>query len=828
MMPVAGVRLNSGDQLLASLITPGKGHIATLLVQLATNPVDYGKRQALRVRIGGREALAVGYVDPGGGTLRSYTIDFVSPSPKVGIEIEMDTGTQAPVTVAALRCYSGLNPLAIQNTLQSDAPRERMGISLVSPKDKGYGVDVPTLKQLFRSLPASPFLEEQAAVLYNFSTRTAEENQAEIDKLAAMAVEANVPLRIAFEMHWGGLPVGVPDGAGGTFSDLPYQQITFDPDDKVDDPGLAALMGDRYDVRFGLTVPNVWSNTPWLTYNHPRLNQLRRIRFTQALTAWKEARERLAEMGKSRLLPGQLATGDETIYWAEGVDDRKYTELNGGKPRAKLSADFNPFTVSDAMTDGVNLDPRDGLDSRERMWLHQNLAHEQQRVIDWMFAALPAERVRLAPGPLFSGDLARRNLYTEPYAMPLFPLKEMGSSHPGIELGYVRNGRSGGEYWSGEMLPWLQKARERGRIALPNLECSGGTPTQVTSALRAAYACGARYATLYNWDKSPETPKAVLAFSGSIEHPAAQEFLPAATGPNVGVGTHWEREYTAGPDAFGINRIEVFGLEVARPTPARLTLRGGDGSEFSVAGTLRAAPGKPAVSSIELPSLFAQQPESRYTVTIDFVSDSPPSIALASDGKIALRLVSDLLLERARSRAIADWQDAADILDSLREIHSKTNQPGFAKDALAHAAALFTNDWPREAYTTAIRAEQLTLPSAYSVPSRGGVLAPYDIRIDCPAGPVTATIIAYNDRSATISLRSAVVQTVTVRRSSAQIQAALSPNVPAEVTLDAPPVRKVRFFRPRFPRSTFRRPAVSLPNPNPKPSPNPNSPKQIR
>jgi hypothetical protein len=139
--------------------------------------------------------------------------------------------------------------------------------------------------------------------------------------------------------------------------------------------------------------------------------------------------------------------------------------------------------------------------------------------------------------------------------------------------------------------------------------------------------------------------------------------------------------------------------------------------------------------------------------------------------------------------------------------------------------------WPPKGYTAAIRAEQLTLPSAYSVPTRGGVLAPYELRIECPAGPVTATITSYGDRTATISLRSAVSQTVIVHRSTAQIQASLTPNVPAEVTLDAPLVQKVRFFRPRFRRTTHPlpivRPTDTLPKPNTKPNPNPKSPQQI-
>jgi len=207
-------------------------------------------------------------------------------------------------------------------------------------------------------------------------------------------------------------------------------------------------MGDQYDVRYGLSIPNRWSNTPWLTFNHPRLNQFRRVRLTQALMAWSEARRRLIDVGKGRLLPGQLTTGDETIYWAKGVDDSEYTKLNKGIGRTRLMADFNPFVIADAQKENVRLDPRDGLDPGERYWLHRNLARQQQRIVGWMFEALPAEPIVLEPPaapdeknvPFYAVDLARRNLFTEPYAMSTFPTSGITPFHPGLELGYVAEG----------------------------------------------------------------------------------------------------------------------------------------------------------------------------------------------------------------------------------------------------------------------------------------------------------------------------------------------------------------------------------------------------
>ncbi|HXG23829.1 MAG TPA: hypothetical protein VNJ09_04680, partial [Chthonomonadales bacterium] len=375
-LPVAGIALEPGGSVRARLkgtstVTTGQepGRLS-VQITLATAPADFGKRQSYRVRVDGSEVFRTVETDPGGGPCRSFFVDVGEARPSIWVEVQADEDTQVRITVSAMRCYAGLG--------HADSQTAKMALALLSTKGGGYTIDADEMRNLLRQIPRSPYIVPQAAVLYNFCRRNAAENAREIARLAALAESTGIPLRIAFQMHWGGSPKGIPDGAGGKFDDLPYQQITYDPADSVDDPGLAAIMGDRYDRRFGLTVPNVWSDTPWLTFNHPRLNQFRHIRLTQALSAWRAEQERLAARGKAALLPGELSTGEETVYWAKGVEDRSYTQLNGGVPRTNLMADFNPFTVEDALRDRILLDPRDGLDNNERWWLHQNLARWQQ------------------------------------------------------------------------------------------------------------------------------------------------------------------------------------------------------------------------------------------------------------------------------------------------------------------------------------------------------------------------------------------------------------------------------------------------------------------
>lgn len=810
LLPVSGMRIPPGSSLQAVL---KRGTASSLLVTLATVPGDYGKRQNLHLRLDGQEWYHVVEADPGGGIARSFVVDLLpAASPELTacrFEIAADPNSEVPLLLVSVRVYSGISPF--QSTRRTAAPP--MGLALVSRQGGGYGLDRDELAALSALVPNSPYLIRQAAVLYNFCVRTAAENQAEIHRLAALAESANVPLRIAFQLHWGGSPKGVSDGAGGTFTDLPYQQITFDPDNQREDTALATLMGERYEKSFGLSVPNRWSDTPWLTYNHPRLNQLRRIRLTQALSAWRGERERLSAAGKAMLLPLELSTGEETVYWAKGVDDTGYTAANGNKARNNLMADFNPFVVAEALHDGVNLDPRDGLDKRERLWLHTNLAQQQQRIVDWMREALPPDSIQTnATTPLFAGDLPRRNLFTEPYAMTLFPMRDLSPYHPGLEVGYVKEGRSGGAYGSGAtMLPWLTKERERGRIALPNLECTGTSDPQLLACLRAAYANGARFATLYNWKERTNIRELLAAFAESIEIPTGIGWLPEAKptsslpigsllpktsgNPEAKSVLRWTREYTAPPDAFGVNTVEMFVMPVkaagrTEGVGVRITVEevgAANGTRWQVQtgfAAMQSLAGKPEqILRLPLPLLIPQKPGQKYLVTIEETTPNTLSLSDAVDGKPALRLLADIALERARSGVIAEWQDAADLLQSLSERAGHVPPDDAGRQMLVEAKRRFAGLRPQEAYRIGIRAEQLMLPAAWRIPKGGGKLLPYEVTILSPKEEITATLRAFSRESLTISLRSMVAQTVTIRRGSDQTTAALSPNVPAEVTL---------------------------------------------
>jgi hypothetical protein len=785
-LPVAGVVLHPGGSVVARMKNTGPGP-THLLVTLATAPSDYGKRQVYPVRVGGNEIYRAAEVDPGGGVNRSFFLPMPSRKPFTEFELLCDSSTEAPITITTLRVYSRL--FASSALLPSSLLR--VGLTLLTDTVYGYAMTSKKMREIAKRIPSTPYLEPQLAVLFNFCKRSVAENKAEIERLAGLAEETGLPLRIGFQVHWGGTPVGVPDGVGGFWSDPQYQMITFDQDNRVEGPGLRDLLGERYDIRYGLSVPNMWSDTPWLTFNHPRLNEFRRVQLQEAVRAWQTAREQLEAAGKANLLPPELSTGEETVYWAKGVDDRNYTKINGGVQRSNMMADFNPVVVAEALHDGVKLDPRDGLDKSERWWLHQNLARQQQRITDWLFDALPIDPVRMdRRGRFFANDMIRHNIYTEPYAMPLFPMLDVTSLHPGLEAGYVHNGRSGGEYWSGAtILPWLQKERERGRIAVPNIECTVVNDPQLVACLRAAYAFGSRFITLYNWDYQRTIAPLLRAFADSIEEAPRLEWGPGlllnqSKGQSEAV---LSREYVAPPDAFGINCVELF-VTGKGPLPVSVTLREADTTvarEVCVTAVLTPSTSRSLQRvAIILPTFFLQKPGRRYTLSVAARTEGRARLALSPDGNIAARLSSDLRRERARSLVIEEWQDAADLLQSVRDFHAHTTQSSYATEALKGAEKLFAELQPRESYRAAIRAEQLSLPAMFDVPSLGARLAPYPISVVCSRGGVRATITSCSEGKAIVSIRSAVAQTVTLKSKTSSATAALSPNVEQQVVID--------------------------------------------
>lgn len=290
------------------------------------------------------------------------------------------------------------------------------------------------------------------------------------------AKEHSLALMPLFVSWWSGTPMGIPDGEGGTFGDIKYQQVCWTPDSTVDEaPGLRALLGDRWDPRYCLSVPNEWSNTPWLTMNSPALNAYRHRKLDEVLRMfsghWK---------GSGVPISG-LCLENEPRYWDSVCD--------AGNPKRKIKtlwADFNPLAVADAAKAGVKLDPSDGLDTRERTWLQRNVARYNQMAVDQARKTLRSVEPSL-------GD----RVFTHSLQLVGFPGEEI--CHPMSEWAYANGALTGLEgIWM--KLSDLDRVREWGPWANINREETDGVDIKIHLwDLRITYARGGRLYNTYNW-----------------------------------------------------------------------------------------------------------------------------------------------------------------------------------------------------------------------------------------------------------------------------------------------------------------------------------------
>jgi hypothetical protein len=143
-------------------------------------------------------------------------------------------------------------------------------------------------------------------------------------------------------------------------------------------------------------------------------------------------------------------------------------------------------TIQAAKTDGVELDPADGLSYEELSWLHRNVGRYNQEIVDVFNAAL--KRVDITRQPVYTHSLQHRSL---------FPGCKI--NHPASEWAYASGVRSGIEgIWC---LPAeMSRVREWGRWSNLNREETDPKPFENRIwDLRVSYMMGADLYNSYNW-----------------------------------------------------------------------------------------------------------------------------------------------------------------------------------------------------------------------------------------------------------------------------------------------------------------------------------------
>jgi hypothetical protein len=703
--------------------------------------------------------------DPGGGPYSSFFLDTADPA-VIGdgeVVVTVESTSAEPAYVGEIWAYADLPGMVRAQDLRVP---DRM-VFVLGQDHRGEAYFRSRLDYVKSAIHESPDVGRGMAVLDYFTVRSAAQMSANYQMWLRLSREYGLPFGIESTSDWEGTPGGVPDGKGGTFGDLEYHQVLWSPQDltgpdkdvfrgqRLDD-----LLGEAYEPRYGLSVPNIWGSTPWLTWRNPDLNAYLERKADESLDVIRPLVWDLQRSGEAeRVL--DFSTTMESTYWSKrggkGVADQAYTDYNGGVERRDLYADYNPSTVAAAKAEGVVLDPTDGLSEAEKHWLFKNQSYPQQLFADVFYAGLPRQRIEAGPdGAIFPTDGLRHNVHAEVYSRMQEPYWD--DVHPSIAQGIVHRARPGSEYIELDDYTkggfWhLQKSREFGRIANPNLENSvSGYAPDKTMLLRQTYVNGSRYTSIYNWQGAGSPDAGANWVNPFVDdlHPwdVVREGEPDGelTGRRSVSTT-----FTAG-DLRLMSTVDIRTERTGAPAPLRLTLTDDTGRVVTMRHLSGAEVPARGWTSFDVP-VVALDKGRTYTVTVEQVGGSAPAYAFGTTGgELGLRVGLDMPAERDRSLVIQWRRDAADAIDNVGDdVAPRDTQ---AKVLLAAATAALAKNRYAEAYRLAIKADALRFPVLYQV--NGGDkagLTPFPVTV-APGGDLDIDVTAYSpDRGLDVTAR---------------------------------------------------------------------------
>lgn len=356
-----------------------------------------------------------------------------------------------------------------------------------------YNADLAKLRQIKTSLGDHPNAKPAWTTWLGYANLNDHEVGKRIDYIFRLATALEMPVQIAFDTWWANTPSGA-DGKGGFWTDVQYQQVVYNASQK----------------RYQLSVPNQWSNTPWLTVNNPDLNAYKAYRLRTAMAHLRQSYEALRARGQGHLLLA-LNLDNEPVYWASG---------NAGLGSDLLWADFNPATIEAARQAGIALDPTTGLTEQARLWLSHNLLSYNTLIASAMADSLGRDAVVVDGNTVsIALDLLRNNIYTQAMvANAAIQYPTLSAAYPFWETAAPGNARVGGE-WNGDSLHEIEAVTHQlalGRNAAVNAE-AGNDATNM-QGVKPGYALAQRYFTLYNYplDKMDVAAAAIRDLTASF------------------------------------------------------------------------------------------------------------------------------------------------------------------------------------------------------------------------------------------------------------------------------------------------------------------------
>jgi len=381
------------------------------------------------------------------------------------MEIRIVNRYDGDVHLGKLRVYSGFDAAAAAEG--ADRP---MLLSILVPIGyTNYAEDLALVQRIGRSLRGNDRMTIGFGVQLRYAKWTPEEVERQIDYILSLSDDAGLPVNIQFDTWWGGTPNG-PDGLGGYWSDVPYQQVVYDPD-----------------RGYGLSIPNQWSSTPWLTVANERFNAFKQERLKRHMAYLAKRYAEMRAEGRRPVVSG-LIMDSEPAYWAVGMP--------GATPNQ--SADFNPAMTANAARDGIALDPADGLSLDERLWLLYQVTKYNAGIAGAMREGLRGEPVPAgAASAAAAGDDGRplyAKIYSQGFDEVKFPFHD--DVYRFWETGLIDAANLGTEWTFVDARQSLEYQLAHGRTANTNLEASMLGSNFDSVAL--AYANGLDHVFIYN------------------------------------------------------------------------------------------------------------------------------------------------------------------------------------------------------------------------------------------------------------------------------------------------------------------------------------------
>lgn len=303
---------------------------------------------AYSVYINGREVFGRTYDPNADGPNHSFfdiPADVVGNSDRLQVRIVSKCDNEIRIR----RVWAISDP---ENLAQQQGISQKMDVVLMlnyTPDNLNY----PYLKALVDSYRCEGMYNVGLCWEINYLQWGKEKTEAYLNNVIAASIQTGAVLYLGINSWWGGTAAG-PDGLGGMWQDVPYQQITYDATNS-DGRG-----------NWQLSSPNEFSNTPWLSMNNDYYNQVRlqRIRETVEFIQLRTAELSLAGQD---LPPIHLYTENEPYYWPINWAQYDFNNYPNGV------GDFSHWVIEDAAADGITLDPTDGLSKQEAQWLYRNL-----------------------------------------------------------------------------------------------------------------------------------------------------------------------------------------------------------------------------------------------------------------------------------------------------------------------------------------------------------------------------------------------------------------------------------------------------------------------